>query len=378
MTSTLSTPPNSPQEETTHPREDSPLEAIESERNDHDSTLPSYEILTYPADYPLEVLVTKWRKQEIVIPKFQRHFVWPQEKASRLIDSFLSGLPVPAIFLFADLTSNKLLVVDGHQRLKSIAYFFEGYFGSESNQARRVFRLKGLEANSRFMGLTYEDLQQEEPASFTKLNDSVLRAFIIRQLHPDDDTSIYHVFERLNTGGTLLRPQEIRNCVHHGPFNDMLHRANSYPPWRAIFGRDPIDKRQRDVELILRFLALSETLDTYEKPMKQFLNLYMASQSTASEGEICRLETKFKTTASKVLDVLGERPFHIKSGLNAAVFDCTFVAVEQYVDDIPDHYQDRYRALVKSEQFLKYATSGTTDTDVIINRMQLARKAITA
>lgn len=354
----------------------SPLESIESELADQESTLPSFDILTYPADYPLDVLVAKWRKREIVIPPFQRHFVWPQHKASKLIDSFLRGLPVPPIFLFADLNTNKLLVVDGHQRIKSIAYFFEGYFGSENNQRRQVFRLSGLGEDSPFERLNYKDLESQEPSAFTRLNNSVLRAFVVRQLHPEDGTSIYHVFERLNTGSTLLFPQEIRNCVEHGPFNDMLNKANLYPAWRAIFGRPDVDKRQRDVELILRFLALTENMENYKKPMKNFLNDYMAAYRSASVDELDRLYTKFTTTASTILEILGEKPFHIRAGLNAAVFDCTFVAFDQNRDQIPDDYSQRYRELVQQERFLKYVTAGTTDKEIILSRMDLARRAI--
>ena len=353
-----------------------PIEPVASEIGDQDATLASFEIFTYPADYPLDVLVSKWRKQEIIVPTFQRHFVWPQSKASKLIDSFLRGLPVPSIFLFSDLSTNKLLVVDGHQRIKSIAYFFEGYFGSEANQRRAVFRLTGLEEGSRFEGLTYEDLRDQEPTAFAKLNNAVLRAFVIRQIHPEDDTSVYHVFERLNTGSTLLLPQEIRNCVHHGPFNDMLKEVNEYPAWRAIFGRPSADKRQRDVELILRFLALSENIGNYKKPMKNFLNRYMASKSRVGKYEILRLKNRFRATASKIRDTLGERPFHIKAGLNAAVFDCTFVAVDQNIDRIPADYARRYKQLVRQEDFLSCVTAGTTDKEIVLRRMNLAHLTI--
>ena len=64
------------------------------------------------------------------IPPFQRNFVWKQPQASRLIESFLIGLPVPSIFLYTDRSDmNNQLVVDGQQRLRTIAYFFEGFFG---------------------------------------------------------------------------------------------------------------------------------------------------------------------------------------------------------------------------------------------------------
>ena len=260
----------------TYEEEPSQIEQISSEIDDHEATLPSYEILTYPADFTLEVLVDKWNKGDITLPKFQRHFVWNQNQASKLIDSFLRGLPVPSIFLFQNLADHKLLVVDGQQRLRTIAYFFEGYFGEERAGKRSTFALTGLEKNSPFSGLTYESLRDQDPVTFAKLNDSVLRSFVIRQLHPDDDTSIYHVFERLNTGGTLLTPQEIRNCIHHGPFNDLLIDLNRLNAWRQIYGINSPNRRQRDVELILRFLALYYSGDSYEKPMKDFLNKFMA------------------------------------------------------------------------------------------------------
>ena len=106
-----------------------PLEEIKSEVDDRELSLPSYDILAYPADYTLEVLVDKWRKGQITIPKFQRHFVWNQKQASKLIDSFLMGLPIPPVFVFSDNDSHELLVVDGQQRIQSVVYFFEGYFG---------------------------------------------------------------------------------------------------------------------------------------------------------------------------------------------------------------------------------------------------------
>src|SRR5712692_859544 len=104
-------------------------EPIESELADHDAALRSYEVLTYPADFTLELLVGKWNKGEINIAQGQRKFVWNQAKASKLVESFLIGLPVPPIYFYQDKDDNNLLVVDGQQRLKSIAYFFSGKFG---------------------------------------------------------------------------------------------------------------------------------------------------------------------------------------------------------------------------------------------------------
>src|SRR5262249_11349370 len=148
---------------------------------DRNYSPPTYEVVTYPADYTLEVLVGKLqgddrKPSEIQIPGFQRKFVWSQAQASKLIESFLLGLPVPPVFLFTT-AENIQMVVDGQQRLKSIGYFFEGYFGSETGGRRPVFRLTGLNERSPYLGQTFKDLETKNPIALRKLKDSVLRAF---------------------------------------------------------------------------------------------------------------------------------------------------------------------------------------------------------
>jgi len=254
-----------------HHLEESGLEPVDSEQQDLDASPPRYEIVTYPADYTLEGLVSKYRKAQIKVPGFQRKFVWSLPQASKLIESFLLGLPVPAVFLYTDPEDNTLQLIDGQQRLLSIVYFFDGYFGPEERGKRTVFALRGLNEKSPYLNKTYAQLKETDESAWNQLNDSVLRAFVIKQLNPGDGTSIYHIFERLNTGGTQLVSQEIRNCVYHGPLNDLLCDLNSDPNWRKLFGKPTGDKRQRDVELILRFLALLYDAREYEKPMKDFL-----------------------------------------------------------------------------------------------------------
>src|SRR5258708_8316975 len=82
--------------------QDIEFERITSEEEDYESAPPNYEINTYPADFTLEVLHQKWRNREIEIPRFQRQFVWKQVQASKLIESFLIGLPVPSVFLYTE------------------------------------------------------------------------------------------------------------------------------------------------------------------------------------------------------------------------------------------------------------------------------------
>lgn len=350
---------------------------VASEDEDRASALHTYEIVTYPADYTLAVLVDKWRRGQIKIPDFQRGFVWKQPQASRLIESFLIGLPVPAIFLYTDRADlNNQLVVDGQQRLRTVAYFFEGYFGEPNAQGRRqVFRLTGLHESSPYLGKTYEDLERDDPAAWNRLNDAVLRAFVIQQLDPHDDTSVYHVFERLNTGGTLLYPQEIRNAVDHGRLNDLLHELNLLPEWRAIYGSPVPDKRQRDVELILRVLALSERLDTYEKPMKDFLNKYMRERRNPSDDELSDLRLRFEKAVS-VASAFGARPFRRGAGLNAAVFDAVMTALIRLNTSADgEQLRARYDHLLETQDFIDNVTRSTTDDDVVRGRIRAAEQA---
>lgn len=349
------------------------LEEIESEEADLDSTPAAYEVITYPADFTLEGLVSKYKKGSMTVPGFQRNYVWNINQASRLIESFLLGLPVPSIFLFTDDERNEQLVIDGQQRLMTIVFFFDGYFGPPDTKGRRkVFKLTGLNESSPFYNKTYSELEEVNQAAFNKLNDSVLRAFVIKQITPSGNTSVYHIFERLNTGGTQLVGQEIRNCVYHGPFNEMLCRLNKYENWRKIFGTPALHKRQKDVELILRFFAFLDNGDNYEKPIKDFMSNYMKDKQYLPDEKLNRMEQIFKETCDLVLTDLGEKPFHIWSGLNVAAYDSVFTTLAKA--DAIDDLANKYESLKSDESFIKGVRGSTTDESIIELRMILARQ----
>ena len=344
------------------------LEPIRSEDEDRESVPAGYEVATYPADYTLEVLHQKWKADEIVIPKFQRQFVWQQNQASRLIESFLVGLPVPAVFLYSELESQKYLVIDGQQRLKSVFYYFEGYFGSED----KVFGLQGLHQESPFYEKKFEDLREEDQR---RLKNAVLRTFIVRQLAPADDTSMYYIFERLNTGGTLLASQEIRNCIYRGRFIEFLEEINKLSCWRKILGKTEPDRRQKDIELLVRFFAMRDR-SAYKKPMKEFLSRFTQKNRNASEETLQGSRQVFEQTCDAVINSLGDKPFHIRSGLNPAVFDSVMVAFSKHLDDIPTNISVRYENWVRSENCRLNTTQRTTDVGRVRERFRHAEQEL--
>ncbi|MBN3194342.1 DUF262 domain-containing protein [Pectobacterium versatile] len=349
------------------------LEEIESEERDLESTPAAYEVITYPADFTLEGLVSKYRKGSMIVPGFQRNYVWNIKQASRLIESFLLGLPVPAIFLFTDEVKNEQLVIDGQQRLMSVVYFFDGYFGGADKGGRKkVFRLTGLNEESPYHDKTYSDLEESDQAAFNKLNDSVLRAFVIKQITPNGNTSVYHIFERLNTGGTQLVGQEIRNCVYHGSFNELLCNLNKYENWRRIFGNNSSHKRQKDVELILRFFAFFENGDNYERPIKDFMSNYMRENQHMRIEKQEELSLLFKKSCDQVIEHLGDKPFHIWSGLNVAVFDSVFTVLAK--NGFPDDLMHRFESLKSDDAFIQGVRGATADESIVELRMSLARQ----
>jgi len=352
-------------------------ESNDSEINDLESTPSSYEVITYPADFTLEGLVSKYKKGTLLVPGFQRNFVWNIKQASRLIESFLLGLPVPAIFLFTDDEKNEQLVIDGQQRLKTLVYYFEGYFGEPSNGKRKVFKLTGLNEDSPFFNKTYSDLETENEAAFNKLNDSVLRAFIVKQLTPNGNTSIYHIFERLNTGGTQLVGQEIRNCVYHGPFNELLCDLNLLERWRLIFGTNVLHKRQKDVELILRFLAFHYDGDKYQRPIKDFMSDFMAKHQNADKNTLNGFRDVFVSVCDLVIDNIGEKPFHIWSGLNVAVYDSVFTTLSNSLDNDHSNLAGQYEALKIDDSFISGVRGATADESIVELRMALAKQYLT-
>ena len=355
--------------------EDIEFERIKSEEEDSESAPPEYEINTFPADFTLEVLYKKWQAGDIDIPKFQRQFVWKQNQASKLIESFLIGLPVPAVFLYTERTTQKYLVIDGQQRLRSVFYYLEGYFGEPQNGQRQVFALTGLSSKSKYHDLGFEQLDVPDQR---RLNNCVLRSFIVQQLSPSDsDTSLYHVFERLNTGGTFLANQEIRNCVYRGNFRELLQELNELPDWRQILGRGAPDSRQRDVELILRFFALLDHAH-YAKPMKDYLSRFMKKNEVLNDTVRKQFQQLFSSTCEAIKDRLGPRPFHIRRGLNSAVFDCVMVSFAHHLAAVPSDVADRYKRLLNLQEFQDDVTAGTTDEEVIKDRMKRANEVLFA
>ena len=295
------------------------IEEVQISTDDADETVDParYSITGYGADFDVEGLVRRLNRGDIEIPEFQRVFVWNQKRASRFIESLLLGLPVPGIFLYRDKGSRILRVIDGQQRLETLRYFFCGIFG-ESGAA---FKLTGVQ--ERFAGLTYESLPAEDRR---RLNDSIIHASVIQQEAPDDDgSSQFAIFERLNTTSTPLSPQEIRAAIYRGDLNDLLSELNKCVDWRMLIGKP--NRRKRDQELILRFLALYFDANDYRPTMKGFLNKHMKSNQNLEKHSAQTIRDLFHSTIGTIIEKLDRNAFRPERAVNAALLDALMVGI---------------------------------------------------
>lgn len=338
-----------------------------------DSSVPqTYDITSYGGDFDVDGLVKRLRNGHIFVPAFQRDYVWSLRDASRLIESLLLGLPVPGIFLAKEPDSQRMLVIDGQQRLKTLLFFYDGVFNLKPDQkTQRIFKLSGVQPQ--FEGKTYATLDERDRV---RLNDTIIHATIIKQESPaGDNTSVYHVFERLNTGGRKLMPQEIRVAIFQGNLVELLGRMNMIDSWRTIFGRE--SNRMKDQELILRFLAMRADAGVYEKPMSEFLNRFAKKHKNLSEAEQANFYDSFSLTISVIAAAIGQPAFRPERALNAAVFDSVMVALAERLErsqriDLPA-VAKAYEALLADADFKRATSESTSDTTNVALRLARAR-----
>lgn len=362
-------------------QDDAPLaEEQVDDLDELNEILPTtYSITSYGADYPVDGLVKRLMQGDIVVPLFrlqpepgqstvgfQREFVWTKPQADHFIESLLLGLPVPGIFLVKE-SNGKHLVLDGQQRLRTLESFYGGIFQGKEYTLENV--------QEKWRGQTYKTLHADDRR---RLDDSIIHATIVRQDEPtEDQSSIYLIFERLNSGGTFLQPQEIRVALYHGQFASLLSNLNDNEQWRLLYGKK--SARLKDLELILRFFSFYFYAEKYARPMKDFLNRNMASNRALSKHSAAELTTLFERTVTTICDAIGQRAFRLKNAVNAAVLDSLMVGIAARAAagpiTVPDQIKVKYTALLSNPEYLNATGRATADEESVKTRLRLAKEA---
>jgi hypothetical protein len=268
---------------------------------------------------------------------------------------------VPSIFLVKE-PNGKFLVLDGQQRLRTLEAFYSGLFQGVE------FTLE--EVQEQWVGRTYKTLH---PDDRRRLDNSILHAIIVRQDEPSEDqSSIYLIFERLNSGGTILQPQEIRVALYHGAFASLLSKLNENEQWRSLYGKK--SARLKDLELILRFFGLYFYIGSYRRPMKAFLNRYMAANRDLEKQSEDVLRPLFEGTVTAILNNIGPDAFRPFGGaVNAAVLDSVMCGVAARLASgsvsNADNFRQAYKELFSSKSYIHAVTRATADEESVRERL---------
>jgi uncharacterized protein with ParB-like and HNH nuclease domain len=253
------------------------------------------ELITSTIDYNLESLSQLIDKRTIdLAPQYQRRFRWDDKRKSKLIESFLMNVPVPPIFLNED-DFGKYSVIDGKQRLSSISEFLLGRLA-----------LSDLEVFKDLNGLNFFDLPREFQNAL-KIRATIRAIIILRQ---SDKDIKYEVFQRLNTGGVRLNAQEIRNSAFPGELNNRIIDLSESKIFQKMLGiksksKSRLYQEMKDVELVLRFLALRKDWKKYSGGLKKRLDSFMDENKSMEVKEVDNLEKEFNETIELVELIFG-------------------------------------------------------------------------
>ena len=311
--------------------------------------IDQFDLVASPNDFNTKTLVDFIDSGVVTIPGFQRNYAWDIKRASRLIESIMVGLPVPQIFLYEQ-GHNKHLVIDGQQRLMSIYYFVKGRFprkeklaelrliggGQSTIPADKLsddeyfsdFRLSLPESipgrPNRYNRLGYSSLDEDQLVLF---NLRTIRHIIVRQVGPSGDDAMYEIFNRLNSGGINLTPQEIRRCAFDSKFYEVLYETNTQDTWRQLVGTTIPDIHMRDVEILLRGFAMLISGESYRPSMVKFLNLFSRQAKSFDEHRLQQLRQLLDSFLASCRD-LPSNAFHsVQSRFSPMIFESVFVAV---------------------------------------------------
>lgn len=310
-------------------------------------------------------------------PFYQRRSRWDKQKQSRLIESFLVNIPIPPIILYEQ-DYNSYEVMDGQQRITAIKDFYE-------NQ----LKLTGLELWSELNGLTYQELNPIIRAGIDRRSISTI--VIITESTTDPEEAMFlkqQTFERFNTGGVDLSKQEVRNCLYHGKFDELLLELSRHPIFAEAWGipvendnpeleKNNLYKKMEDAELVLRFFAL-RNVEFFQKGMADFLDIYMLKSLDFSDKHIVLLKNIFIETINLANQLYGEnlfKPFDPKSSKwkkisYKAYYDAVMVGLSKHLSNAELLISKKIRVIEETKKLLEedksrlFTGGGKTKADI--------------
>jgi hypothetical protein len=321
----------------------------------------------------LDTLLSRIDNEEIILqPDFQRKEVWKDEARSRLIESILIRIPLPAFYMDAS-DDEKWLVVDGQQRLSTLKRFV----------LDKTLKLHGLEFLSEFSGFDFDRL----PRPFQRrIRETNVTVYLIERGTPS--AVKINIFKRINTGGLPLSPQEIRHALNGAPVTDLLRTLASSLEFQKVTRHKVPSERMADREYVARFFSflLTSPADYSAQEFDSFLNDTMARINKMDAKEISNLDARFRRSMKICSSILGKHAFRKRYELidrlkpiNKALFETWSINLEALSDTqigvISSRQSllwEKFILLMHSRPFEQSVSQGTGD----IQRVRLRFRAI--
>jgi hypothetical protein len=338
-------------------------------------------------DYSIQVLYSMRQDGDLdPSPSWQRNYVFDKTKASRLIESALLDVPLPAVYL-AEEKDGTLSVIDGQQRLSTFFFFLEGRFPINGGKDFTEFRLSGLQILKELNREIYSNL---EKSLQLKIKTTPMHVIIIK--NASDEDVKFEIFERLNTGSMKLNEDEIRNSVYRGPYIDLLQELSKNNKFDNMVRKPNFKNRMVYRGMILRFLALSEkTYINYRPSMKQFCNKELRNNRNLTEEQAKEYGKRFEKCVDLCFSTFGENAFRrfkpgdsasnpygnwTASRINLALFDIQMCGFAKYDDrnQIMNHADEIREALIdmmcNDDEFIQSIEIQTSNTKVLTFRFK--------
>jgi hypothetical protein len=327
----------------------------------------------------IDLLLARIREGEMdMAPDFQRQAgIWKDDAKSRLIESILIRIPLPAFYMDAT-DDDRWIVVDGLQRLTALNRFI----------LDKSLKLQGLEFLKPIEGLDYDKL----PRNFQRrILETQITVYLIARGTPPEVK--FNIFKRINTGGLPLSSQEIRHALNQGPVTALLTRLADSKAFKQATAGSVSNSRMADREFVLRYLAfLLIPYTEYVKPdFDEFLNRAMHMINEMSEKDIAHLERQFTRTMEAAAAIFGNDAFRKRYKPNAGralinkpLFETWSVNLSQRSDAELKKLQSRQKTLQRKfidllnneRDFDKAISQGTGDVSKVKLRFSRIQQLI--
>lgn len=286
-------------------------------------------------EYTIELYVSKYLKQiecddnELYVPDYQREFIWDDKHQSRFIESLYLGLPVPFMFSAEIKESGRLEIVDGSQRIRTLAAFLTD-----------ELTLSHLEKLTEMNGCKYSELPVSLQRSFKNIS---IRMVVLSSKATEDVRN--EMFDRINTSSVPLLPMETRRGVYKGPFTDFIAKLAKDSRFKSLCPMAKyMQNRREEEELILRLFAFSELFPNFSvvetKGVAKYLDGYLADKNkSTTKEEMQQLKKNFYRLIEFVEKAFPNQGFAKKCGavgISKPYFESIAVGIYLALNENPD------------------------------------------